>query len=123
MQQDCLWRSGRGGESDRWERRQRLDKQRVLFIGARSLAAEPLVGALQSARRNGIDIVVLDDLGDIRPSTEGLARAIEWCANLISGERASSITIRIAPFDAVQHAEAIVTVSIDGQPAQTILVG
>jgi hypothetical protein len=90
------------------------------LIRGRTLAVEPLVSVLRSARERGIDIIVLDDLGESRLPEGELSRALEWCARLIADCPASSITIRIAPSDEIIHADAIVTVSIDGEPARTL---
>jgi hypothetical protein len=102
------------------------DKVRTLeaalrdLIRGRSLAIEPLVGALRSARERGVDIVVLDDLGEHRVSDESLAQAVRWCAAQILDSAASSITLRVAPSEAMESSAVIVTMSIDGQPARTL---
>jgi hypothetical protein len=70
------------------------------LIRGRSLLIEPLVSALRSARAGGVDIVVLDDLGEHRLSSDDLTRSARWCAAQILRDSASSIMLRIGPSDA-----------------------
>jgi hypothetical protein len=95
------------------------------IIRGRSLAIEPLTGALREVRERGVDVVVLDDLPDVRPpetqvAPAELARASEWAASQILPSSARAITIRIAPGENVGSAS--VTVSLDGDSASELLL-
>ncbi|MFZ2963207.1 MAG: hypothetical protein WA006_00800 [Rhodoglobus sp.] len=75
-------------------------------IRGRSLAIEPLNAALRSARRRGVDIIVLDDSLDLGLSKEDLREAVAWCASVLETIDSGSITIRLA----ASPAGAILTV-------------
>jgi hypothetical protein len=92
------------------------------LIRGRALAIDPLIAALRSARERDIDIVVLDDLGEDRVSHENLARAAQWCAAHIADSSGSGITLRIASSAATEPSAAIVTMSVDGQPVQMLIL-
>ncbi|HEX4444236.1 MAG TPA: hypothetical protein VHZ81_11740 [Galbitalea sp.] len=79
-------------------------------VRGRSLTIEPLVSLLQSVRDRGIEVTVLDDLGEIPVPPPELARAARWCAHLIVDTRASSFTARIA----IWNGRPTVTISADG---------
>jgi hypothetical protein len=50
---------------------------------------EDEASALRSARAGGVDILVLDDLGEHRLSSDDLTRAARWCAAQILRDSAS----------------------------------
>lgn len=79
-------------------------------IRGRSLMIEPLPSALRMVRERGVDVTVLDDLGERELSHEQLVRAAGWCAERVTAIRAGSVTLRIAPRDA----GAVVTATKDG---------
>ena len=88
------------------------------YIRGSALTVEPLVTTLQSARERGVDIVLLDDLGDRTVSAAELSRAARWCAHRVIETAARSITIRIAVFD--DH--PTVTISRDGQAVERLVL-
>ncbi len=66
------------------------------LIRGRSLAIEPLAGALHRARQRGIDVLLLDDLPDASLPPEELRRAVAWCATRLNGVKSGPVTIRLA---------------------------
>lgn len=84
-----------GGKPDRNDAKTLEAELRDLIRG-RSLAIEPLSTALRSARRRGVDIIVLDDSVDLGLSPKGLKDAVAWCATVLGTIDSGSITIRLA---------------------------
>lgn len=65
-------------------------------IRGRSLAIEPLVGALGRARERGIDALLLDDLGDAAIAPEVARELAAWAAAHVDTARGTHITVRLA---------------------------
>lgn len=65
-------------------------------IRGRSLAIEPLVGALGRARGRGINALLLDDLGDAAIATEVARDLAAWAAAYVDAARGTHITVRLA---------------------------
>ncbi|MCS5720272.1 hypothetical protein N1027_19270 [Herbiconiux sp. CPCC 205763] len=63
------------------------------------LAAEPLVTAATSARRRGIDVVLLDDATGDELSSAELTAVVEWMAARLDRAQAGSVVGRILPAD------------------------
>jgi hypothetical protein len=70
-------------------------------LRGRRLAAEPLATAVRAARERGVDVSLLDDLGETGPSAEEFSgerreAALEWAADLVERSVGDTATIRLA---------------------------
>ncbi len=84
-----------GAEPDRGEVRTTEAALRDLIRG-RSLAVEPLVAALRLTRQRGVDVVLLDDLGESPLPAWATSQVAEWCALQLESVASASVTIRLA---------------------------
>jgi len=89
----------RVARGDRVDRREALSLEAALRdrIRGRSLAVEPLTGALARARDRDVDALLLDDLGDSTLGADEAREVAEWCADRVDRMPGPRITIRIAP--------------------------
>lgn len=74
-------------------------------IRARTLAVEPLVSAALAARSRGVEVLLLDDLGD-HPVQDAEARyAANWVAGILEATHCGTFTARVS----WEAGEAVVT--------------
>lgn len=81
------------------------------LIRGRNLAMEPLTSALREARRHGVEVVLLDDLGDQDLPEPERDTAVRWAAGHLTGARSGSFVLRLRPDDGV----SVITVTADGE--------
>jgi hypothetical protein len=60
------------------------------------LAQEPAVSRIQEARRRGVDVVLLDDSGDVDLPPDAAAEVVEWVAEHVDHADTGSFTARIS---------------------------
>jgi hypothetical protein len=65
-------------------------------IRGRALATEPLTSALRRARDRDVDVLLLDDLGDVTLTPERAALVAAWCAERVDALEGARVTIRLA---------------------------
>lgn len=60
------------------------------------LAQEPAVSRIREARRRGVDVVLLDDSGEVELPPDAAAEVVEWVAEHVDRAAAGSFTARIS---------------------------
>ncbi|WP_417564246.1 hypothetical protein [Microbacterium sp.] len=80
-------------------------------IRSPALAVEPLTSALRAARESGVDVLVLDDLGDAALTEAQRTAATTWAAERIAQADGRSLTLRVAR----AQTAPVVTMSVDGR--------
>jgi hypothetical protein len=82
-------------------------------IRGRALAVEPLTSTLRAVRASGVDVVVLDDLGE--QDLEESVRVIlaDWCASRVASLESGIVMFRLA----MHGGQPRVTVAVDGAEA------
>jgi len=81
------------------------------LIRGRNLAVEPLVSALRTARASGVDVLLLDDLGDHDLPPAQRAAVAEWAADQLTTARGvGTATVRVA----LAAGEPLASIAFDG---------
>lgn len=82
-------------------------------IRGRALAVEPLTSTLRSVRAGGVDVVILDDLGEIELDDSVRVLLADWCASRVASLKTGIVMFRLAMHDGQPR----VTVAVDGAEA------
>jgi hypothetical protein len=83
----------------------RRDEARILesdlrdLLRGRRLAEPHLLAAARVARARGVDVVLLDDLGDSSVDDGALAAALDWAASRVEVAAGSPVTVRLSRHD------------------------
>lgn len=80
------------------------------LIRGRSLVREPLTQQLRMSRRNGMDILLLDDSGDDEIPAEAADALVQWVAHRLQCAEGQRMTVRLT----TDGSTALVTVTLDG---------
>lgn|GEM_PF-1336226 len=88
------------------------------LIRGRNLAAEPLVSTLRDVRRRGVEVVLLDDLGDEDLAEVDRVAATNWASAHLSHARHGSYVLRLR----LAGGAPIVTLTADGEHRAEIVL-
>ena len=90
--------SGKTSSAEREEHRL-LEASLRDEIRGRSLAIEPVTSAARGARKRGIDVLLLDDSGDLAPTGQAAVTIAAWAADRIKAATSTAIFVRLAVHD------------------------
>ena len=81
------------------ERREYRAAEALLRDGVRgrSLATEPITSAATAARDRGVEVVLLDDRGELMGSTQVMMRVADFSVSALNRAQDGSVTVRLHP--------------------------
>jgi hypothetical protein len=82
-------------------------------IRGRALAVEPLTSTLRKVRASGVDVVVLDDLGEQELDESVRVLLADWCVSRVATLESGIVMFRLA----MHGGQPRVTVAVDGSEA------